>query len=1207
MGVVFEALDRERQTRVALKTLRFLDGEMLARFKREFRALQDLHHPNLVNLGELIEEGGHWFYTMELVDGVHFLEWVRDGGKLDEARLRAALPQLAAGLDTLHHAGKVHRDVKPSNIVVTRGGRVVLLDFGLVVEAGRNMSITRSIVGTAAYMAPEQATSQPVGPAADWYSLGSMLYEALTGRVPYEGMPLEVLARKQSEMPQPPRDISKDVPQDLADLSMALMAREAAARPSAADVLGRLGGMLPKRTGPVAAVGTQMPVFVGRRKELGLLREARSAARDGHPVSVLVVGESGVGKSALVRHFAEQLVLEEPETVLLDARCFERETVHYKAADGIIDAIARYMAALPQRDAAAILPLKIGLLTQVFPALLRVEAVARAPLMHQYVKDPLELRARVFSAFRDLLARLCEKRSVVILIDDLQWADADSLALLGALLRPPGAPGLLLLATARRVPAGLSSIEGDMRELPLDVLPQDQAIDLAAALLKRAGGDSPADPAAIAREAGGHALLIDELVRHVAARGAAAPPGGAQRLEDALWARIRELPDHERRLLETVAIAGTPHNQHTAAVAAGLAPDEVARAVNSLRFANLVRTSGARAHVAVEPFNGRIRETLLGYLGPAERKERHRRLAIAFEATDREDDESLAVHWAGADEPLRAADHAERAAERAVAALAFDRGARLYRMAIELGGAEDHTRAGELQQRLGDALANAGLGSEASVAFLTAASFAKPAEAMLIRRRAADQLLRSGHIDEGIAIMRGVLAEHGWTFAPTPRRALMSLLARRAQLKVRGFGFRERDESALPAAQLARIDACWSIAQGLGVVDFIRSADYQARHMLLALKAGEPYRLARAFAMEAGNSAAQGSKARVRTQKLCATTETLAERSGNPNALGMVPLMHGLVAFLEGRWREAWRHCDRAEVVLRERCVDVGWELSQSRLFAFWALTHMGDLVEAGRRQKLLLREALERGDRLSEVNVTVGVGAVLWLARDDAAGARRVAGETMSRWSHAGFQVQHCFDNYAASQADLYMDDAASAYRRLITTWPVLQESLLLRVQLIRCFMLQARASAAIALASTRAPGPDNKRLLAQAMKDTRAIAGEGMEWSSALARALEASILATSGQGRAAQGLMAEAIAAFEKVEMRLLAAAARRRLGEWKGGADGAALIADADEMMRAQGVRKPDRLAWALMPGGIHDPWKDTASLSGSGRRHSVVIP
>jgi hypothetical protein len=716
------------------------------------------------------------------------------------------------------------------------------------------------------------------------------------------------------------------------------------------------------------------------------------------------------------------------------------------------------------------------------------------------------------------------------------------------------------------------------------------------------GMEKPVDTAAIAREAGGHALLIDELVRHVVARG---PALHGQRLEDALWARIRELPEVERKLLEVVAVAGTPLQQQTAAVAAGVAPDEVARSVNSLRFANLVRTSGARAHDAVEPFHGRIRDTLIGYLGQDERKELHRRLAIAFEATDREDDESLAVHWAGAEEPERAAAHAERAAERAMSMLAFDRAARLYKLAIDLGGAEDHVRAGMLANKLGDALANAGMGSAAAEAFLNAASYAKPAEAPIVRRRAADQLLRSGHIDEGVEIMRGVLAEHGWSLAPTPRRALMSLIARRAQLRMRGLGFRERDESRLPAAQLARVDACWSIAQGLSTIDFIRAADYQARHMLLALQAGEPYRLTRAFAMEAGQSATLGGKSHARTLKLAATTEALAERSGHPHAQGMVPLMHGLVSFLEGRWRDCWRHCDRAEVVLRERCSDVLWELSQSRMFAFWSLLHLGDLIEAQRRHKVMMRESLERGDRLSEVNATVGFASIMWLLRDDAAAGRRAAGEAMSRWSHAGFQVQHCFDHYAASQADLYSDDAASAYRRLLTAWPMLEDSMLLRVQLIRVWMLQMRASSATALASSKTPGAETKRLLAAAAKDVRAIRREGMEWSNAMATALSACIAAANGQQREAAEIMGEAAAALDKVEMRLLAACARRRQGEWKGGAEGTALIADADEWMRGQGVRKPDRMAWALLPGGYHAAWKDTITVSGSTRRTQTL--
>jgi serine/threonine protein kinase len=178
VGEVYAAHDRDRGTRVAVKRLRRLGPDDVQRFKHEFRSLADLHHPNLVSLGELFLEDGEWFFTMELIEGVSFLDWVRPAGRLDEARLRAALGQLAAGLSALHAAGKVHRDVKPSNVLVNAEGRVVLLDLGLVADVRSSGS---SFVGTPHYRAPEQAARQPAGRAADWYAVGVMLYEALTG------------------------------------------------------------------------------------------------------------------------------------------------------------------------------------------------------------------------------------------------------------------------------------------------------------------------------------------------------------------------------------------------------------------------------------------------------------------------------------------------------------------------------------------------------------------------------------------------------------------------------------------------------------------------------------------------------------------------------------------------------------------------------------------------------------------------------------------------------------------------------------------------------------------------------------------------------------------------------------------------------------------------------------------------------------------
>ena len=182
----------ESATRVvALKTLRRTSAADLYRLKREFRSLADVTHPNLVCLYELFVEDDHCFFTMELVEGVSFVDYADevDRTRRSDDRLIAALRQLVDGVSALHRRGKLHRDIKPSNVLVTPEGRVVILDFGLIAELLPPHAGEASYVrgGTPAYMSPEEASGATPSEAGDWYGVGVTLYEALTGTIPVCG------------------------------------------------------------------------------------------------------------------------------------------------------------------------------------------------------------------------------------------------------------------------------------------------------------------------------------------------------------------------------------------------------------------------------------------------------------------------------------------------------------------------------------------------------------------------------------------------------------------------------------------------------------------------------------------------------------------------------------------------------------------------------------------------------------------------------------------------------------------------------------------------------------------------------------------------------------------------------------------------------------------------------------------------------------
>jgi serine/threonine protein kinase len=1220
MGVVYRAWDSRHQKQVALKTLHWLDPLALYRFKQEFRALAGLAHPNLVTLYELHADERTCFFTMELLEGADFLGHIRGkrrhteqtstavgpppdtgtgpsepegpaptpGGLTPEQlqRLREGLRQLAEGLVALHDAGKLHRDLKPGNVLVTPQGRVVLLDFGLAADLDRtgiHHSTEQRILGTIPYMAPEQGACQPLSPASDWYAFGALLYHALTGQLPFAGPPVQILLRKQHEDPPPPAQLVPGIPEDLNSLCMDLLRRDPAARPSGREALGRLAGPAPpepRRLPPAQAVP-----LVGRATHLQALGEAYRAARQGRAVTVHVHGRSGAGKSALVQHFLDSLADGE-QAVVLAGRCYEQESVPYKALDGVLDALSRYLAGLPPLGAAALLPRDVPALARLFPVLRRVEPVARAPHRGPAIGEPQEVRRRATAALRELFGRLGDLRPLVVAIDDLQWGDRDSAAVLGEVLRPPEAPALLLLACYRSEEAATSpclqallrsrdaATALDRRELAVEPLGPDEARELALVLLGARDAEALARAEAVARESGGNPFFVYELVQAVHA-----PAGGAAlTLPEVLRARLGRLPEESRRLLEVVAVAGRPLRQAEACRAACW-PDEDLTALAHLLSARLLRRTALTDQQEIETYHDRIRETVLAYLGPDERHRHHASLARVLEASGQADAEWLAVHWEGAGDRQRAGGYYEAAAGRAAEALAFDRAAKLYRRALDLqapAGPEGR----RLRVRLADALANAGRGADSAREYLAAATGAETAEALELQRRAGLQFLISGHVDEGLATLRTVLGAVGLRLCRTPREGLWSLVLRRLQLRLRGLNFRPRDAAQVPAEAVRRIDVCWSAAIGLSMVDTVQGAYFQTRGLLFALRAGEPFHLARALALEAGHVSSGGGRTRQRTARLIAAAEALARQVGQPYLLALVTLVKGIAAALAGDWPNGRALCDEAEAVLRGACTGVVWERETAQRFALWPLMFMGEVNEMARRVPVLLQEAQERDDLYAATSLSLVLRPFLRLAADEPGRAREEVRAAIARWSQQSFHVQHMNHLHDEAVIDLYEGNGPAAWRRLTDSWPVLVRGHFLRVQQVRIFLTHLRARAALAAAAAAAdPGP----LLRAAEEEAGRLRRERMPWADALAQLVLAGVSLGRGDLEKARGLLRAAIAGCDATAMRLHAAAARRCLGRVLGGDEGPALVAEAEAWMAGQGIRNPERMTALLVPG------------------------
>ncbi|MCB9673494.1 MAG: protein kinase [Alphaproteobacteria bacterium] len=1220
MCVVYKVRDRRHGDVVALKTLRHLDSNSLYRLKQEFRALSHFDHPNLVSFSELVNADAGWFVTMELVEGVDFLTFCRGdepdresrtqtgtadtwgtstetdlsfnrsapaGAAARDAtpapppkrkkrslpdliRLRSSMRQLAEGVHTLHTAGRIHRDLKPSNVLVTDAGRVVILDFGLVAEIDQDYTegtLHQNIAGSAAYMSPEQSVGRPLTEASDWYSVGVMLYEALTGVWPYSGHLYQILTKKQEEDPPAPSAHVDGVPPELEDLCVRLLSRDPEKRPDAAEVLRVF-----RSRALVSTAETRVraqPRFRYRNPENHELLQGFQAAKWGRAVTMLLRGPAGIGKTTLVREFIKSLKRRD-EVVILKSRCFEWESVPYKALDGLMDNLSRALRRLDHREVSKLANPGLPYLATLFPVLERVDAFGLTEPADLHRLDPPALRQRAFEGLFELLRELARTVPVLVFIDDVQWGDPESAGVLGEILRfATDIPVFVLLAYQadepsvfiRRFVTPVQEAGVDVRSLDLDPMSFEQACVIASEMLGMEASDERVRRIAI--ESGGVPQFIKELARQLEFQDSRATVVEDE-LNEITVAEIKQLPDPARHLLHVLALCEEPLPTEVAMVSADLGA-EAFKALTTLRAMNLMSVTGALGGDTLEIGSEKVREYVLDRIQDDWRVLYHGRIANAMEARGEFDPERLVHHYAGAQLLQKAALVAWLSADDALNKGRVHEAIWLLERAREYGDWNNRERR-TILSRLADAHAKVGAGKQAAEAYLEASGDAPAARARELLHRAAEELIGCGQVEEGTRILSQLMSDAGVRVAGSGWFGGSLHAMRRMRLRWRGVDFTSQAEATLSIEDLLKVDLCWTHAMGLALVDVEKGAIAQTVHLEQALEKGEPERALRALAVEVRFRAEAGDADwRDRYEHVLAQ----AKKIGSKQAIARATYSCAIANLNEGVWVEAASLAESAEHVLAHSGIGAAWERFLCRSVEARAHMSRGDFRKAAEKAIPLVRELEQVENHLFLVILQSTVMAWLSMAEDAPETAQVQLSETASLLA-ASVDVPFFHLVVAWTHLELYRGRPRAAWEYLEERWEQVQAGMTAAPPLLRVELWLTRARACVAMAQS---GGDTSGMLKKARAATAQARKGDPGFSAPWIALLETAMARLEGGPDRVPGSV---VADFQKSDQSLGGAVAMFLIDETQ---------KDAAKWMLDQGIRNPERMTRALAPGLI----------------------
>ena len=957
MGAVELVHDEVRGEDVARKRVLRANAASLIRLKREFRAIEHLRHPNIVELHDLDEDDTGPFFTMEVIRGVGVLEhcsaWPSEarvapsalttidalgptdaafplagreaasgllapapgivestriplhGMACDVARLERVLPQMLDALAFLHVNGIVHRDVKPGNVMVRDDGVVKLLDFGILAElSDRGAHLDRGVaLGTPAFMAPEQLRGQPPTPATDVYALGAMLFCLVTGRELFSGTVADLAGQILSTTPPRLSSIVWGVPGELDRICAAMLAKAPEDRPSIEAIAHELA---PGRTRTIPAPAE--PSYVVGREALSARLDREIAAPDRRFVAMVVEGATGVGKTTLVEELGRRARAR--GALVLTSRARHNDAVTFNAVDGAIDALA---LALPGLALPPEAHHDLALASRAFPVLLDPgDAALRA-------REPG--RGEIFAAVAGLLRAAAARADLVLFLDDLQWADADSLMLLDAIATEAPA-GVAIVATLRddvgatRASAWVSSVDHVVRVTvpPLDEAATVEVVRRAAWRLGLALDED--DVARAARASAGRPFMAEVLGR---ALGSDVAGGGGP--EAALRRVVEDLPAPERAALVVLAAEDGWLPIAELAMLGDVSRGVIESRIRDLERRGLARRSGGTSRDArVAIYHDAVGVAVRGLASSAELRVTHAHIANRLEATPNTAPHRLVRHLLACDAKERAVPHAREAARRALDKRAYSLAADMLRVVVTHGPPPDAA----LLRTCGDALQRSGRYAEAAADWRALATITAGDAHVEARLLEAQARLSAGEVFEGRACLDAALRDAG-----EPTTSIGAIGRATAILRFM-TGPRPRwarveppaGHSVTPSSGFGRAELDVKLANVVGYYEPIAGMRLQARVRDRCDRNGQREYAAWCdftFAYFALFLQARNGPSRLADRYRAAAEERLDGRPAEHHAVRAFPfLLDAVLAQREGRWMDGAAAADRALAVIEE-------------------------------------------------------------------------------------------------------------------------------------------------------------------------------------------------------------------------------------------------------------------------------------------------